>query len=418
MQNGESIKELVRQITYQSKNRAALFLELEQSQQAAVLLRLSKHVQSQLIMSLNKEAILPVLEHLDPDDATDIMQILPKRKQKELLTEMTEGLQNTLSILLEFDPKTAAGLMSLNYIQVEAQEKFEIVAEKISVHEQRTGKLPVVLVLESGKLIGFLPIKNLVFAKPGDKAQKFIKKIATIRYNANSESVINKFLENPHQKITVLGENGSILGIIYSDDVLRLLREKEASNLYDFAGVNNEETVFGSVKQKVRFRYKWLMINLATAFMASFAVSLFDDTIAKNVLLAVYMPIIAGMGGNSATQTLAVLVRGIALKQVELSTAWPILRKELGAALVNGVINGLLVAIIVLLLNRDLKIALILGMAMISNLLVGGFFGTMVPLLISKLKKDPATSATVFISTATDVLGFVVFLGLASILLH
>lgn len=418
MQNGESIKELVRQITYQSKNRATLFLKLEQSQQAAVLLRLSKHVQSQLIMSLNKEAILPVLEHLDPDDATDIMQILPKRKQKELLTEMTEGLQNTLSILLEFDPKTAAGLMSLNYIQVEAQEKFEIVAEKISVHEQRTGKLPVVLVLESGKLIGFLPIKNLVFAKPGDKAQKFIKKIATIRYNANSESVINKFLENPHQKITVLGENGNILGIIYSDDVLRLLREKEASNLYDFAGVNNEETVFGSIKQKVRFRYKWLMINLATAFMASFAVSLFDDTIAKNVLLAVYMPIIAGMGGNSATQTLAVLVRGIALKQVELSTAWPILRKELGAALVNGVINGLLVAIIVLLINRDLKIALILGMAMISNLLVGGFFGTMVPLLISKLKKDPATSATVFISTATDVLGFVVFLGLASILLH
>ncbi len=418
MQNGTSIKELVRQLTYQSKNRTTLFLELDQNQQATVLLRLSKNVQSQLIMALKKEDVLPILEHLDPDDATDIMQVLPKRKQKELLTEMTEGLQNTLSILLEFDPKTAAGLMSLNYIQVDAEEKFETVAEKISTHEQRTGKLPVVLILEEGKLIGFLPIKNLVFAKPGDKARKFIKKIATIRYNANSESVINKFLENPHQKITVLGENGNILGIIYSDDVLRLLREKEASNLYDFAGVNNEETVFGSIKQKVRFRYKWLMINLATAFMASFAVSLFDDTISKNVLLAVYMPIIAGMGGNSATQTLAVLVRGIALKQVELTTAIPILKKELGAALINGVINGLLVAIIVLLLNRDLKIALILGMAMISNLLVGGFFGTMVPLLISKLKKDPATSATVFISTATDVLGFIVFLGLASILLN
>lgn len=412
-----SIKSIVRDITYKPRERVQLFEALDQEKQRLVLLKLSKYVQAQLIGALKKEVIIPILEHLDPDDATDLMQILPKRKQKELLTEMTEELQNTLSILLQFDPKTAAGLMSLNYIQVEAKEKFKEFAEKINLHEKRTGKLPVILVLEEGKLIGFLPIKNLIFAKPEDPARNFIKKIATIRYDASSQSVINKILDNPHQKISVLNDSGNIMGIIYSDDVLRLLQEREASNLYDFAGVNNEETIFGSVKQKVKFRYKWLITNLFTTFLAAFVVSLFNETIAKNILLAIYMPIIAGMGGNSATQTLAVLVRGIALKQVELATVWPILKRELGAALVNGLINGLLVSIIVLYFNRDAKVALVLAVAMIGNLLIGGFFGTLVPLVIQKFKRDPATSATVFITTATDVLGFLLFLGLASLII-
>jgi magnesium transporter len=412
-----SLKSLVRELTYKPKERAALFESLPPEQQSQVLLRLSKYVQAQLVGSLKKEVILPILEHLDPDDTIDIMQILPKRKQKELLSEMTEGLQNTLSVLLQFDPKTAAGLMSLNYIQVDSKEKFKDFADSINIHEKRTGKLPVILVLEEGKLIGFLPIKNLIFAKPDDEAKKFIKKIATIRHNASSEAVINKIMDNPHQKISVLNENGTIMGIIYSDDVLRLLQEREASNLYDFAGVNNEETVFGSTKQKVKFRYKWLIVNLGTAFLAAAVVGLFNDTISKHILLAVYMPIIAGMGGNSATQTLAVLVRGIALKQVELSTALPILKKELGAALVNGAIIGFLVGTIIWIFNRDLNIALIMSAAMIVNLLVASFFGTLIPLIISKLKRDPATSATVFITTATDVLGFLFFLGLASLIL-
>lgn len=412
-----SIKSIVRDITYKPRERVQIFEALDQEKQRLVLLKLSKYVQAQLIGALKKEVIIPILEHLDPDDATDLMQTLPKRKQKELLTEMTEELQNTLSILLQFDPKTAAGLMSLNYIQVEAKEKFKEFAEKINLHEKRTGKLPVILVLEEGKLIGFLPIKNLIFAKPEDPARNFIKKIATIRYDASSQSVINKILDNPHQKISVLNDSGNIMGIIYSDDVLRLLQEREASNLYDFAGVNNEETIFGSVKQKVKFRYKWLITNLFTTFLAAFVVSLFNETIAKNILLAIYMPIIAGMGGNSATQTLAVLVRGIALKQVELATVWPILKRELGAALVNGLINGLLVSLIVLYFNRDAKVAIVLAVAMIGNLLIGGFFGTLVPLVIQKFKRDPATSATVFITTATDVLGFLLFLGLASLII-
>ncbi len=172
-----------------------------------------------------------------------------------------------------------------------------------------------------------------------------------------------------------------------------------------------------SVRTKVKHRYKWLIINLATAFLAAFTVSLFDETITKYVLLAVYMPIVAGMGGNAATQTLAILVRGIALKQITIQNAWKTLRREAGAGLINGLINGLIVALVVIIMNRDYKMAFVLSLAMVVNLVVAGVFGTIVPLVMQKLGKDPATSATIFITTATDVLGFLVFLGLASVIL-
>lgn len=167
----------------------------------------------------------------------------------------------------------------------------------------------------------------------------------------------------------------------------------------------------------VKFRYKWLIINLATAFLAAFTVGQFESVISKYVLLAVYMPIVAGMGGNAATQTLAVLVRGITLKQISLATAFRTLRNEVKAGLANGLINGFLVAFVVLAKDHNWKIALILAMAMVINLVVAAIFGTLVPLIMSRLKKDPASSATIFITTATDVLGFLVFLGLATIIL-
>jgi magnesium transporter len=196
-----------------------------------------------------------------------------------------------------------------------------------------------------------------------------------------------------------------------------LIEEHEASSLYDFAGISEEESVTDSAKRKVHNRYRWLVLNLGTAFLAAFTVSQFEDVLGRYVLLAAYMPIVAGMGGNAATQTLAVLVRGISLKQIELKTAWKTLRSELGASLVNGLVNGLLVAAIVIILNNNVQIAAVLAFAMVANLLVAAFFGTLVPLIMHKLGKDPAASATIFITTATDVLGFMVFLGLASMVL-
>jgi magnesium transporter len=327
-------------------------------------------------------------------------------------------LRATVGELLQFDPDTAAGLMNLDYILVEKGETIAETSKKFRVHEKRTGRSPAIIVLdEEGKVAGYVPGHQLGFGLKAERVNKYVKRIPTIRFSASHDEVVQLFRNHPHSKVAVLNDFGSVLGIIYSDDILKLMQEEESSSLYDFAGISEEESIMDTGFTKVKLRYKWLIINLGTAFLASYTVGLFEGTISKYVLLAVYMPIVAGMGGNAATQTLAVLVRGISLKQIDLSTALPTLKNELISGAVNGIINGIIVAGIVIVLNHDVKIAMILALAMVANLLVAAFFGTLVPLIMKRLGKDPASSATIFITTATDVLGFLVFLGLATLIL-
>jgi len=416
--HNQELNKIIHQISYYPKKRLDIFRSLTNGQKRDSILKLSKHLQYEIVSKLNKEELVSFLEHLDTDEATDIVQLLPKKKQQPIMQELNEQLKSDISLLLQFDPETAAGLMNIDYIQVEAEDTIALVAKQVKVHEKRTGKLPAILVMEAGKLIGYLPGHELGFGHARDKAVKYIKRIKSVKYTTKTNEVLEIFREHPHNKVVVLGDSGNVMGIIYSDDILKTLREKEASSLYDFAGISQEESVYDPAKIKIKNRYKWLIINLGTAFLAAFTVGLFDETISKYVLLAVYMPIVAGMGGNAGTQTLAVLVRGISLKQIELKTMWRTLKNELGSGLVNGIINGVIITAVVMIKDRDLKIGLILALAMVINLLIAAFFGTIVPLIMKRLGKDPASSATIFITTATDVFGFMAFLGLATLILQ
>lgn len=397
--------------------RLKTFLEQTQEKQLEVLRFATPRVKRELLLRMPEDTLVDLLEALDPDEATDILQLLSKSKREAVLRLLSEELKGALSTLLEFDAETAAGLMTLDYVQVNMDDSVETVAKKFKHHEQRTGRLPVILVMRGGRLAGFLPGHALGLADRAELIGDYVKRIPSISYAAKHKEVVRQFQSHPHNKVVVLGDEGDILGIIYSDDVIKLYREQEASTLYDFAGIKKEESVSDSASHKIKNRYRWLIINLGTAFLAAATVGLFEHTLEKYVLLAIYMPIVAGMGGNAATQTLAVLVRGIALKQIELRTGIKTMLNEMGAGLVNGLINGVIVAVVVVLFNHDLRIAVILAMAMVINLVVAGFFGTIVPLIMAKLGKDPASSATIFITTATDVLGFLVFLGLATIIL-
>lgn len=418
MPNGEhEYRKIVYQISRYPKKRLEIFNQLPVEKKRDILLRLSKRVQFALIGLLKKEELVSVLEHMDTDEATDILRLLPPKKRDPIVAEINEQIKSDVSLLLQFDPETAAGLMSVDYIQVEANDTIASVAKQVKVHEDRTGRLPAILVMEEGKLLGFLPGHELGLSRTREKAFKYVKKIISINYKSKTGDVLDIFRQNPHNKVVVMGDTNNVMGIIYSDDMLKVIKEKEMSSLYDFAGVSQEESVYDSARAKIKYRYKWLIINLATSFLAAFTVGLFDETISKYVLLAVYMPIVAGMGGNAATQTLAVLVRGISLKQIDLKTVWRTLNSEVGAGFVNGMINGIIVATVVMIKDGDIRIAIILSLAMIINLLIASFFGTIVPLIMKKLGKDPASSATIFITTATDVFGFIAFLGLATLML-
>lgn len=407
----------VADVLFRKDKRTELFLSLPDNKRLELLKSVTTSVKKDILQHIPEEDVVKILEALDPDDATDLLQLLSSSKREKVLELVSSGLQESLSTLLEFDPETAAGLMTLDYIQVDVEDNVSSVAKKFKQHEKTTGRLPVILAMKDEKLAGFLPGHELGFASRSELIGKYVKRIPTISYAATHDDVLAKFQSHPHSKVAVLNDAGNVLGIIYSDDILKIMQDHEASSLYDFAGIREEESVTDSARRKVKNRYRWLIINLATGFLAAFTVGLFEDTLNKYVLLAIYMPIVAGMGGNAATQTLAVQVRGISLKQIELRTAWRTLKNELGAGLINGLINGVLVAGVVIAMTGDYKIATILAIAMVINLAVAAIFGTIVPLIMSKLGKDPAASATIFITTATDVLGFMAFLGLATIIL-
>ncbi len=411
--SGTQIKEILH-----SKNGLEKFDSLENNKKGHILLHLPKSKRTDILSTLTNEEIIKILKHLDPDKITDLLQSLSEHRSKKIIDLLSKSLKDKVEFLLKFNPKTAAGMMNLDYIDVEKNDKFSQVSELIKKHEKRTGKIPEILVVENGLLLGEVKIHRLALVKKTEKLSKYITHIPSIHYTSNREEVITQFRHNPHNKIVVLGDEGEVLGIIYSDDVLRVMHKTSVKHLGDFAGINEEEEVIDGPLTKVKFRYKWLIVNLFTTFLAAGVISLFEGTIAAFTLLAVYMPIVAGMGGNAGTQALAVAVRGIALKELDWSNGRKVIFNEMLAGVINGLITGTLIALLAIFWNQNVLIGVILGVSIVINLLIAGIFGSTIPLIMKSLGKDPATSATIFITTATDVFGFLVFLGLATIFLY
>lgn len=408
---------IINELNTNRKTRFHLFKSLPTKKQAFIILKLSNRVQKEIIQNLTNDELLSLLNPLDPDKATDVLQLVDKKRSIKLTESLNENVKEKVEFLLKFNPKAAAGIMNLNYILIEKSTPFNQIIEELSDYEKKSGKFPSILIIENGKLLGELPGSVLAVHRNDSVKEKYLRKIPTIKFDSEIQRVIRSFVKNPRSKIAVLDHDESILGIIHSRDILSLLDKHAMRDLYGFAGVRKEESALDSVMTKVKFRYKWLIINLATAFLAASVVGLFENTIAQVTLLAVYMPIVAGMGGNAGTQALAVAIRGLVLKEVSLKTSGKLILNEMGAGGINGLINGAIVAVIATVFNKSPMFGVVIGLAMIINLITAGFFGAIVPMIMKSLNKDPASSATIFITTATDVIGFFVFLGLASILL-
>ncbi len=418
--NGLSIDRAVKKIETSPANRLTSFLEIEPKDQGIAILKLPARIQRDILTKLTDDELIAMLNFPDPDKVTDILQLIDQRRADNVLEKLSASIKEKVEFLLRFNPKAAAGLMNLDYVVARPDESIHKILEDVISHEKRNSKFPTILIVDNGKLIGELPGHVLITHPNGklEKIQPLIKKVPSLAYDTDERKVVNSFIKHPHDKVVVLDKDDSILGIIHSDDILRLVDKHSTKDLYGFAGVDSEEDALDGAITKVKYRYKWLIINLGTAFLAASVVGLFENTISKFTLLAVYMPIVAGMGGNAGTQTMAVTIRGIVLKEVDLKTGHRLIVNEMKAGATNGLINGLIVAAVAIIFNQSPSLGLVIGIAMVVNLIVAGFFGSLVPLIMKAFGKDPASSATIFITTATDVIGFFVFLGLASIVLH
>jgi magnesium transporter len=414
----DSIKKTAHDISYHHRSHTSMLRALPLAKRSVTFGTLSTHIQQEVISELHSAEVVEILDHLDLSTAHKIIaQIKSYSKKKKVIKKLKGELREKCSQFLAFHPRASMTLLNFNYLLLPETTTIGETAHLVEHHYKETGKTPEILVEKDGNLKGEVPFSVLIKENNSDTLNSHIKNVEAISYKTESESIAEEFTKAKHKKIVVLDTDGSVLGIIYSDDALELLGPHATGALYDFAGVHDEEHTFDSVSQKVKHRYKWLIINLGTAFLAASVVGLFKETISQVVILAAYMPIVAGMGGNTATQTLAVIVRGITLGEVRLENGWKVIKNEAGAGIVNGLINGAIVMIIAVLWNNDPMLGAVVAVAMIFNLFIAGFFGSMIPLFMKWLGKDPATSATIFITTATDVFGFFAFLGLATIFL-
>lgn len=386
--------------------------------QAEVALTLSEVGRERIVGRLSDFTIARFLHFLDENDGADILQVLPVEKRPTILEKLRDSQRKKIEKLLTYDPETAGGLMDLNFITVSTTDTILDVtrrAQEIITKEKQT---PTIVILNNDKKpIGIIPYKNLVTFRQDEYSERAKTPLPIISVSADQEHVLELLLDERADVAGVVDTSGIIVGIMRVADLLRVVQSEATEDLFKFAGVSAEESIFDSPFKAFSHRYKWLVLNLGTAFIASFVVSQFESSIAQLAILAAYMPIVAGMGGNAGTQTLAVVVRSIALGELSWHDHKRVIIKEITTGFLDGFVVALVAVPLVFLLSGQLALALVLGASLIINLIVAGLFGALIPLTLKVLKVDPAVASSVFVTTATDVCGFLVFLGLATAIL-
>lgn len=398
--------------------QADLFRKFSPELQAEIVAFLSKDSKYKVFPELSDNEIATFLFFTDIDDSIEILQFVESGREPGILKKITKTKREKIQKLLSFTHKTTGNLLDLNFIIIKNSCSLKDVAKKMEKHIQRENRVPLVLVTnQRGKILGYVPYKKLILNQPDKKITNLIKPLPAISEETGQNEIIKKIQDIKSEIIVVIDNEERPIGIVHLHDILKLIQKQATQDVYKFAGVSQEETIFDTIRTKVKRRYGWLIINLGTAFLASGVIAFFEDTIAQIAILAVFMPIVAGEGGNAATQALTVVVRGLALKDITFKEAKGVIYREAVAGMLNGFIVGIVSTIVAIAFQGNPMIGVVLGLAMIINLFVAGLFGAMVPFILKKVNIDPAVASSVFVTTATDIFGFLGFLGLATLLM-
>lgn len=373
-----------------------------------------------LLRERTAEEIVKLAQELPSDDAAALIDYLPEELSAtvlELLQKRPAG--GDVGDLLEYAEQTAGRIMN---------PKVFALAEDMTASEaitalQGSRDVEVVFylyVIDARRhLVGVVSLRRLLLVSPETPLKRIMTTdLISVRADMDQEEVARLVASYNLLAIPVVDEENKLVGVITVDDVIDVIKDEATEDVYRLAGVASDDRVFSRASESLRKRLPWLLINLATAFLAASVVGLFKGTIDKVVALAIYMPVVAGMGGNAATQTLTVIVRGIALGELTWSNSRKALLKEAAVGVGNGVACGAIGALVAWLFSSDPMLGAILAMAMIINMFVAATAGTLIPLMLRALKVDPALASSVFITTLTDVFGFLSFLGLAKLFLR
>ncbi len=386
---------------------------------AGILEEADDDVQEQIIDLLDNYRVIFLFNYMAKDDIVDILGEFPLNRRKEIINMMKSGERKVIQDLLGYGENTAGGIMTTEYIALKSNLS---VADAIAAIKQIAPKTEVIdiifIINDKRELVGTVDLRDIL-TYPNDESLINLTNSNVISVDPDMDQEEVSLLVSKYnlKAIPVVNKKNGLLGIITVDDVIEVMVEEHTEDLLRLGGASKEETIDSSVFDSVKMRLPWLMINLATAFLASFTVSIFEGTIAQVVALAVAMPIVAGMGGNAGTQTLSIVIRSIALGEADLKRSWKLVFKELGLGIVNGFATGVITGIVLYFMFGNVYLGFIIFAAMIANLIISGTFGFLIPLVLKKLKIDPALASSILLTTATDVFGFFVFLGLAQLFL-
>ena len=400
------------------REREILWQLLNQEQETEVLQYLGEEVRVELLRDLPTEELVELIEDLDTDDLADLLQELPEQVTSRVLAGLDAQNRERLEQVMNYPEDTAGGLMNTDVITVRPEITFSVVQRYL----RRLGDIPkttdnLLVVNRKNQFVGVLPLTRVLISDPGTSVREaMITDVEAIPATQDAHEVAKLFERLDLVTAPVVDDNGMLVGRITIDDVVDVIMEEAEHSLMGMAGLDEDEDTFGSVWHTVRRRALWLGINLLTALAASAVISLFEDTLEKVVALAVLMPIVANMGGIAGSQTLTLVIRAMALGQVQAGNTRYLLTKELAVGALNGLLWALVIGATAALWFDDPSLGVIIGCAMILNLVVAAGAGALIPMVMKRMGIDPALAGSVVLTTVTDIVGFMAFLGLATLL--
>jgi len=392
---------------------------IKRENEGAVLVELNDEVRAQLTESMDTEDLVEALKDLDADDMADFLQGLPDTVIKETLAGMGRQERERVEAVLGYDEDTAGGMMDTEVVTIRSDVTVEVVLRYLRMKKELPSNTDHLAVVDSyDNYFGVVSLSRLVTSKSDSSILDIMNHdYPIIPAEMTSQKVATLFEHRDLISAPVVNDNGKLLGRITIDDVVDVIRDEAEHSIKSMAGLNEEEDLFAPIIPSVKRRALWLGTNLITAFMAAAVISQFTDTIESAVALAVLMGVVPSMGGIAGSQTLTMVIRGLALGQIGKSNTHSLLKKELLLGFINGIIWALVVFVISAVALKDIEIGILIAIAMLLNLLAAPLSGVLLPLLLQKLKIDPALAGSVLLTTITDIVGYAGVLGLASLLL-
>ncbi|KMN36323.1 magnesium transporter [Chromobacterium sp. LK1] len=401
------------------EERLLVWDQVDGARDGAILLEVSDAVRESLIEVMEHGELVNAAEQLDADELAELAPDMPRQVVYEVMGGLDEEERAQLQSALSYDEDKVGALMDFDLVKIRADVSCEVVLRYLRRFDELPAHTDKIFVIdEQGLLMGVLSIRKLLVSDPDAQVSE-VMATELVSFNPDEDAADAALAFERYDLITapVVDEAGKLIGRLTVDEMVDVIREESDSEVLNLAGLKEEEDLFAPVIDSVKNRWAWLAINLCTAFVASRVIGVFEHSISQLVALAALMPIVAGIGGNSGNQTITMIVRALAMGQMQLNQAWRLWRKELRVSMINGVLWGGVIGSVAWLLYGSFSLGLVMLGAMLLNLMLAATMGVLIPCLMQRSGRDPALGSSVLITACTDSGGFFIFLGLATLFL-